>query len=103
VIAGQISYVGVVSGDDERLGQAGISRATVTLEPAPGSASSDVIATSKSGENGEFSLKIGKGAWPTDRVVVRVMSSGHATARGVVYLPRDGQRLLVLLERTEAD
>ncbi|MBX3323275.1 MAG: hypothetical protein KF757_09825 [Phycisphaeraceae bacterium] len=103
VIPGTISYVGVVSDTDERLSNAGIGPAKIMIEHSEASGQSRAIATGTSGPDGQFSIKMSKDVWPTDRVVVRSISEQYRTARGVVYLPRDGQKLLILMERTASD
>ncbi len=103
VIPGTISYVGVVSDTDERLSNAGIGPAKIMIEHSEASGQSRAIATGTSGPDGQFSIKMPKDAWPTDRAVVRSIAEQYRTARGVVYLPRDGQKLLILMERTASD
>ncbi|RMH13472.1 MAG: hypothetical protein D6695_03815 [Planctomycetota bacterium] len=102
VLPGTISYVGVVDHSDERLGEPGIPGVSVRIE-APNGSSSSPIATATSGPDGRFSMSIPKDAWPTDRVVVRAIVDGYASARGSVYLPRTSQSFLILMERTAAD
>lgn len=103
VIEGRISFVGVVDGSDARLGQPGIGQATIMVEHPDGAAGDARIATGTTGADGSISLSIPGKKWPTDRVLIRATAADHAPARGVLYLPRDGQKLLILLERTAAD
>ncbi len=103
VVAGEISHVGVVDGSDSRLKTAGLDGIEVSIARTGGSGSSSVIARAVTTGGGHFSMKVDPNAWPTDRVRVRATGDDYATARGLVFLPRKGQQLLILMERTAGD
>ncbi|KAA0214328.1 MAG: hypothetical protein DYG94_07575 [Leptolyngbya sp. PLA3] len=102
VLPGEISYVGIVDHSDTRLKELGVGQVSLHIEPPVGSGSG-AIATATSKPDGSFKITIPTETWSTDRVQVRAMIDGYATARGLVYLPREGQSLLILMERTSHD
>lgn len=104
VIPGAISYVGIVNQTDTRLAQPGVGGVAIRIDATPASGgTSATIASTTSAADGSFKLSIADDSWPTDRVQIRAMIDGYAAARGSVFLPRDGQSLLILMERTAAD
>ncbi len=103
IVSGEISHVGVVDGSDSRLKTTGLDGIEVTIARTGGSGSSSVIARAVTTGGGNFSMKVDSNAWPTDRVRVRATGDDYATARGLVFLPREGQKLLILMERTAGD
>ncbi|MCL4220393.1 MAG: hypothetical protein KJZ65_03385 [Phycisphaerales bacterium] len=102
VLPGTISYVGIVDHSDTRLKELGIGQVSLHIEPPVGSGSG-TIATATTKPDGSFKVNIPTEAWSTDRVQIRALAEGYATARGTVYLPREGQSLLILMERTAKD
>jgi predicted small secreted protein len=103
VVTGEISHVGVVDGSDSRLKTNGLDGIEVTISQASGGGSNSMIGRAVTTGGGHFSIKVDASAWPTDRVQVRATGDFYATARGLVFLPRDGQQLLILMERTAGD
>ncbi len=102
VLPGAISYVGIVDHSDTRLQELGVGKVSLHIEPPVGSGSG-TIATATTKPDGSFKISIPTEAWSTDRVQIRALAEGYATARGTVYLPREGQSLLILMERTAQD
>ncbi|GAB4385372.1 MAG: hypothetical protein Kow0022_11000 [Phycisphaerales bacterium] len=104
VIPGAISYVGVVDQTDPRLAQLGIGGVAIRIDATPvAGGNSTTIVSTTSAADGSFKASIADDVWPSDRVQIRAMLDGYAAARGSVYLPREGQTLLILMERTAAD
>ena len=103
VVSGEISHVGVVDGSDSRLKTKGLDGIEVTISQAAGGGSSAMLGRAVSTGGGHFSIAVDPNAWPTDRVQVRATGDNYATARGLVFLPREGQQLLILMERTAGD
>lgn len=102
VLPGAISYVGIVDHSDTRLRELGVGQVSLHIE-TPAGAGSGTIATATTKPDGSFKISIPTERWSTDRVQIRALAEGYATARGLVYLPRDGQSLLILMERTAQD
>ncbi len=103
VVPGAISHVGVVDQSDERLGLAGLGGIEVEIAASSGGGSNEHYGRAMTKADGSFSIKLDSSAWPTDRVQVRAKGAQYASARGLVFLPRDGQKLLILMERTASD
>ncbi|MFG0275600.1 MAG: carboxypeptidase-like regulatory domain-containing protein [Phycisphaerales bacterium] len=99
VIAGDISYVAVVDGDDPRLDAPGIPGASLRLETDPSRISREVVGETTSGADGTFRIpfkKVGGGVLMYD-VGVTVRRDGYQPATLQFRLPPGAKRLLVMM------
>lgn len=103
VVPGAISYVGVVDGSDSRLSVPGLQGVEVRISAPSGSGSNENYGRAMTKADGSFTIKLDSSNWPTDRVHVRATVTDYAAARGLVFLPTEGKKLLILMERTAGD
>lgn len=91
VVDGPRSTAITVGAGDERLTEPGVAGVSVRIEG--GGFYEEVV----SDEDGAFKISVPK--TETDRVLVVVSGEGVDGGEGRVYLPRDGQKLLVIADR----
>jgi len=100
VVAGDASYITVVSADDPALAEGrGLPGATVTITTDPERISREQAGTGVSGPDGAFAVEFtepGGGLLLYD-VGVRVTRAGYAPAELFLELPKGSKRLLVVL------
>jgi len=102
VVAGEGSYIIVVTSSDPRLsgpGVEGVAGASVAVVMDPSRLNRKVIASGVSGPNGEFELPIdefGAGFLEID-VAVTARKKDHSPAESYFRLPGSSRRLLIVL------
>ena len=100
VIPGNISYVTVVHGSDERLDQPGLAGVTVRLISEPDKLNREVMGEAVTDSNGKFSIpfeKIGAGMMLYN-VGLSARRDGYAPAVSTAFrLPPESRRVLILL------
>ncbi len=100
VVAGEVSYIAVVDGDDPMLtGGVGVAGARVTLETDPERLNRKVVGTAVSAADGSIEVpfdEIGGGFLEYD-AGVRVSRAGYQSAELYFELPKGSKRLLIVL------
>ncbi len=96
VIAGDVSFVGVVDATDQRLQNQGIPQATVRATRTRGE---QLGIVGRSDKEGGFTLKLPTASWVKEPLAIDVSRDGYMPARSARQVPPDDKRLLVVLKR----
>lgn len=99
VVAGDASFVTVVSADDPRLSAPGIGGVRISFTRDPLRLNRELVASGVSGPEGEISIPIdavGAG-WLEEQWLVQAVRSDRGAAEGLLSLPRGDRRLLIML------
>jgi hypothetical protein len=98
VVGGATGVVTLAEAGDARLGGPGVPGVSVRVH-RPGAPNAPV-AEATSGAEGGFTLRVPESDVLGGRMEVVASGPGVLVCRGSVYLPRDGRRLLVFVERS---
>lgn len=98
VIQGDVSFIGVVDAGDERLKAPGLQGAEIAATTDPrGGAGPAVLGKSTSGPQGDFGLRMNQSTL-TGSTGFTARRDGFAPASGVMPMPSEDRRLLVILK-----